>query len=124
MGALAVPERAYDSRPGKAEQNEVNPVLRTANASVPKTPFKAGEQRRIVVGDGCKEVFVRITSVGSKPGYIAISGKGGERGFPATNTDTDGVDAGGVPIATPDSAVYVWSSHGDVNVIVDVWARK
>ena len=124
MTALPVPERAYDSRPGKAEQDEVDPKLKAANDSVRKAPFGMGEQRRIVIGENCTEVFVRVTVIGTKPGYIAISGEGGVRGFPVVNVDSGGVAGGGVPVATPDSAIYLWSSHGSVNVTVDVFARK
>lgn len=120
MKPLTVPERAYDSRPG--EQGAVTPGLLVANKSLPLGPFKAGETRRVVVGM-CKSAHVHVTVIGTKPGYVTISGSTTQSKASLANVDQDGVVSTGAPIATPDGAVYVTAPQGGVDVVVDVYAR-
>ena len=126
MGAIRTgPERAYDSRPGSSQAN-VDPALASANASVPKTKMEAGESRRIMVGTPgtFNEVFVRVTTIGSTPGFVTVSNRPGDDRTSIGNVDADGVDAGGGPIwAGPEGAVYVYSKNGGIDVAVDVFSR-
>lgn len=120
MKPLVVPERAYDSRP--QFQSDVTPALLVANKSLPLGPFRAGETRRVVVGM-CQSAHVHVTVVGTKPGYVTISGSTTQSKASLANVDQDGVVSTGAPIATPDGAVYVTAPQGGVDVVVDVYAR-
>jgi hypothetical protein len=120
MTPLLKPERAYDSRPG--EQADVDPVLGTANQAVPKTPFKAGEVRGIVIGY-TSQAFVSIVAIGSNPGYVEVSGSAARPTTSLCNIDADGIISGTTPVLTPEGKVYVYAS-APCDVIVDVRARK
>lgn len=120
MKALPTPKRAYDSRP--TEQAGVDPTLANANAAVPKTPFKPGEQRGIVVGM-VAEVFVHVTVIGTAPGFVEVAGRS-FTGPPTTslaNVDQDGVTSGGGPVATPEGKVYVWATSA-CDIAIDIRA--
>lgn len=120
MKPLATAIRAYDSRP--TEQGGVDPRLAAANAAVPKTPFGANEQRGIVIGL-TNEAFVKVTAIGSIPGFVEIAGVPfAHPPFTSlVNIDPDGVSSEGTPVATPEGKVYVWSTT-PCDIAVDVRA--
>lgn len=120
MKPLIVPERAYDSRP--AEQGGVTEGLLIANKGLPLGPFRVGETRRIVVGM-CQSAHVHLTVIGTKPGFVTISGSTTKSTASLANVDQDGVAAAGAPIATPEGAIFVTAPQGGVDVVVDVYAR-
>lgn len=120
MKPLERPKRAYDSRP--TEQAGVDPELAAANSSVPKTPWRADEQRAIVIGM-TNQAFVQVTAIGSAAGFVEIAGIpfSARPKTSLLDTDPDGIAKGAGPVATPEGKVYVWSTAA-CDIAVDVRA--
>ena len=121
------PERAMDTRPGKANQDQIDPILGAQNADLPRAPLTPGKPLKVFVGMQTQyEVAVTYVHRGGQ-GWIEVTGSD----EPPTSSCGNyypgkPIDCQTVGVATADGHIRVWiggSVDSAVDIIVDVRGR-
>lgn len=110
-------DRVYDSRlsePGYRNPNVRKGRLSRVTAKNPPLQIATGQIARIAE--------IRVTALNADaPGFIVAGGRPNVGIVPLVNYEPGRVSDGTVTLGLPDGHVYLWTPHGPVDVIVDVF---